>query len=131
MMEKIKITDLSVGDWVDVQGDKRQVYSINHFDIWLQSGGTLEQYGLDDVCPIPITPEILEANGFVKNGEYNEWNIGTWQTPYLLGVSLERPAITIKWNGSSIFIDQAKYVHQLQNALRLAGVDKEIVMPNK
>ena len=26
---------------------------------------------------------------------------------------------------------RVKYIHELQHALRLAGVDKEIVMPNK
>jgi hypothetical protein len=81
---------------------------------------------IDYFDPIPITAEILGKNGFKKNGEYDEWNIGTWRTPYLLGVSLERPAITIKWNGSSVFIDQAKYVHQLQHAFRLTGVEKQI-----
>lgn len=120
----IKISDLSVGDWVRWMGKPCKV------DVPLLF---TEYYGLDevseDVSPIPITPEILEANGFVKNGEYDEWNIGTWEIPYLLGVSLGRPAVTIKWNGSSIFIDQAKNVHQLQHALRLAGVEKEIIIP--
>lgn len=136
-MATIKISDLSVGDWVKASGEAKRVHSIEY-----QNGEYFVHFSDPDansedymhapfIDPIPITPEILEVNGFVKNGEYNEWNIGTWQTPSLLGVSLERPAITIKWNGSSIFIDQAKYVHQLQHALRLAGVDKEIVMPNK
>lgn len=134
-MAILKISDLSVGDWV-----RWEVYD-KTYDMQVSGVTDRRIYGLHDgieysmlltqICPIPITAEILEQNGFVKNGEYNEWNIGTWRTPHLLGVSLERPAITIKWNGSSVFIDQAKYVHQLQHALRLAGLDKEIVMPNK
>lgn len=136
-MTTIKISDLAIGDWVQANGAAKRVHSIEY-----QNGEYFVHFSDPDtnsedymhapfIDPIPITPEILEANGFVKNGEYNEWNIGTWRTPSLLGVSLERPAITIKWNGSSIFIDQAKYVHQLQHALRLAGVEKEIVMPKK
>jgi hypothetical protein len=82
--------------------------------------------GTGAIEPIPLTQEILEKNGFVKNEGYDEWNIGTWRTPYLLGVSLERPSITVKWNGSSIFIDRAKYIHELQHALRLAKNAKEI-----
>ena len=132
--EKISVSDLSIGDWVqDKKGSIAQIIGIenwsdgyalnvriNEIDVGCVSANAIE--------PIPLTPEILEKNGFKKNGEYNEWNIGTWRTPYLLGVSLERPAITIKWNGSSVFIDQAKYVHQLQHALRLAKSQREIIL---
>lgn len=130
-MAEIKISDLSIGDWVRVKsnGNIIKIAQINGDVDEVRAFGYEHFYSffsLSDIEPIPLTPEILEKNGFVKNGKYNEWNIGTWRTPYLLGVSLERPAITIKWNGSSIFIDQAKYVHELQHALRLAGVEKEI-----
>lgn len=138
-MEKISVSDLSLGDWFQARMVKwgyedlditppMRVAEISSDEVVLQLGNVKHYAFVEDLQPIPITAEVLEKNGFVKNGEYNEWNIGTWRTPYLLGVSLERPAITIKWNGSSIFIDQAKYVHQLQNALRLAGVGKEIVL---
>lgn len=137
-MATLKISDLSVGDWVGVRcGTKINAFKVEE----IRFNNAIHKYvailnnkvfGLPttELHPIPITAEILEANGFVKNGEYDEWNIGTWRTPYLLGVSLEQPAVTIKWNCSSIFIAQAKNIHQLQHALRLAGVEKEIVMPN-
>lgn len=126
------IRDLSIGDWVqDKNGKYAQILGIEDWSDGYMlniriNGVNVGCVHVSSAHPIPITPEILEKNGFVKNGEFNEWNIGTWETPYLLGVSLERPAITIKWNGSSVFIDQAKYVHQLQHALRLANVGKEI-----
>ena len=127
-MAEIKISELSIGDWVRYRDREWIVCSLYQFTeevgLWRKDSQLCEYVA--DIEPIPLTSEILEKNGFRKNGEYNEWNIGTWETPYLLGVSLERPAITIKWNGSSIFIDQARSVHQLQHALRLAGVEKEI-----
>lgn len=138
--EKISVSDLIVGDWVRVKMCKwdyddpdtldAKVLSIvgNSVGVGYDNSGIVMSAFVDDLQPIPITAEVLEKNGFKKNGEYDEWNIGTWRTPYLLGVSLERPAITIKWSGSSIFIYQAKSVHQLQNALRLAGVEKEIIL---
>ena len=136
-MAEINISELSIGDWVqtvDCDARQKKCCVVEGIEKWrpdyvvvlkYEDGG-IETLGRRCIEPIPLTPEILEKNGFVKNGEYNEWNIGTWKTPYLLGVSLERPAITIKWNWSSVFIDQAKYVHELQHALRLAGVGKEI-----
>ena len=130
-MTEIKISDLSVGDWVEIDGEPAKALCLRIAGGHIFKGVSGQMYrccGGMDLEPIPLTPEILEKNGFVKNGEYDEWNIGTWETPYLLGVSLERPAITIKWNGSSIFIDRAKYVHQLQHAWRLAGVEKEIII---
>lgn len=128
----MKIRDLSVDDLVqDANGKYAQILGIENWSDGYMlnvriNGVNVGCVPASSTHPIPITPEILEKDGFVKNGEYNEWDIGTWKTPYILGVSLERPAIIIKWNGSSIFIDQAKYVHQLQHALRLAGVEKEI-----
>lgn len=130
----MNIQELSVGDWVRIYVANEERYCKVDEIRW---NNILGKY-VCEVCdrtfslseaylhPIPLTPEILEKNGFVKNGEYDEWDIGTWETPYLLGVSLERPAITIKWNGSNIFIDQANNVHQLQHALRLVGIEKEI-----
>lgn len=137
--EKVRTEDISIGDWFQARMVKidyedlditppMRVAEISSDEAMLQLGSVKHYAFVEDLQPIPITAEVLEKNGFKKNGEYDEWNIGTWRTPYLLGVSLERPAITIKWNSSSVFIDQAKYIHQLQHALRLARVDKEIKM---
>ena len=128
----MKIEELSVGDWVqDKKGSIAQIIGIENWSDGYVLNVRIN--GIDVGCvsanaiePIPLTQEILEKNGFKRNGVYNEWNIGTWRTPYLLGVSLERPAITIKWNGSSVFIDQAKYAHQLHHAIRFSGCNKEI-----
>ena len=132
-MATLKISEISVGDWVMVEWPDGERWRGRLTRLSVTGGvevrcanGRHVRCSSNFISSIPITAEILEKNGFAKNGEYDEWNIGTWRTPYLIDVSLERPAITIKWNGSSVFIDQAKYVHQLQHALRLAGVDKEI-----
>jgi hypothetical protein len=125
-MGHIKITDLSVGDWVMYEGNHRKVAFIDGVNRLIRFALSPNFVGTGAIEPIPLTQEILEKNGFVKNEGYDEWNIGTWRTPYLLGVSLERPSITVKWNGSSIFIDRAKYIHELQHALRLAKNAKEI-----
>lgn len=131
-MEKIDIRDLSIGDWVYLFDPTFKEESIDTYQIVEIRENGINVYPFDDVFeedwiePIPLTPEILEANGFEKNGEYNEWNIGTWETPDLIGVSLERPSIIVKHKGTSIFLDQAKHIHELQHVLRLAKVGKEI-----
>lgn len=125
VMEKISVSDLSVGDWVRV---------INQFDAQIygyhcESGslslktrqGNLVYYRLEDITPIPLTPEILEKNGISKTYESDEYAVykgeGFNVTEYYTELwEFER-------HRNRLMI---RNVHQLQNALRLAGVGKEI-----
>lgn len=136
-MEKISVSDLSIGDYVRVKMCKwdyddpdtldAKVLSIegNSVGVGYDNSGIVMSAFVDDLQPIPITAEVLENNGFSHNGN-------KWYTPELF--TLER------WSkGWSIVIActcgdyvcevcTIKYVHQLQHALRLVGVEKEIVL---
>ena len=128
-MATLKIGDLSVGDWMRFGGIDYQVKSIDGAFERVTLIGNKEQRdeSIYALHPILITAEILEKNGFRKNGEYNEWNIGEWNERPFIGVSLDRQSMRVKYFGNDIFIEnKVVYVHQLQHALRLAGVDKEI-----
>ena len=72
--------------------------------------------------PISITPEILEKNGFE---EFDGWRI------------LDMDDVEIRWIGTileisgsygNIELPNVQCVHELQHALRLCGIDKEIVI---
>ena len=134
-MATLKISDLSAGDWVGVRcGTKINAFKVEE----IRFNNIIHKYvvllnnkayalPITELYPIPITAEILEKNGFVKNGEYNEWSTGNWDDIPFIGISLSRPSIRIKDLGTDIFLDnKVVYVHQLQHALRLTGVDKEI-----
>ena len=131
-MATLKISDLSVGDWVrDGNGIIAKVRDIENWSGYILSvqtvSGSICTLSATGALPIPITAEILEKNGFVKNGEYNEWSTGNWEDIPFIGISLSRPSMRIKDLGTDIFLDnKVVYVHDLQHALRLAGVDKEI-----
>lgn len=124
-MKQLKITDLSIGDWVDIYGKVSQIRKISKVDfsglitIW----GASMPYGLGAVIPIPITPQILEQNGFKANEhsdkvyEYNEHNC-------LVQYFFVNHKLCIR-NNNAIDVE-IHSVHQLQHALRLAGIDKEI-----
>ncbi len=92
----MKAEELMIGDYVFVGDDKTPI-KITHIS---KSG----DYSY--LKPIPLTVEILEKNGFVKH--LPEDNIVYF---------------TITINKKEIRID---YVHQLQHALRLCGIEKEI-----
>ena len=128
--------ELMIGDYVQVNGEVCKVISISYFDIGISdSKEDFYQEHIDNIKPISLTPEILEKNGFVKynevsdtppydkdeegnmyysyRGEQKFW--GWWQpnNVYLIPVNA--------------MVDlEIKYVHQLQHALRLCGINKEI-----
>ncbi len=124
-MTEIKISELSIGDWVKVQGVVKRIDYL---------------YGKDNVCdvpielihPIPLTPEILEKNGFVDYEVGKGWyvlNVADDLRVWLHRNSHDWTFQLMKWSPLStheigkVFI---KHTHQLQHALRLAGVEKEI-----
>lgn len=131
-MATIKISDLSVGDLIhhDFYEVDMRVVNINGEAkriIAESSSGHGVTCHLDHFSPIPITPEILEANGWKRNEEdeymeyYGDPTCSITHTKGTHHYRLEAPEVSVV----------CYYVHQLQHALRLAGVDKEIVMPKK
>lgn len=137
-MATLKISDLSVGDWVRV---------INQFDAQIDgyhsgSGslslktrqGNLVHYRLEDMHPIPITAEILGKNGWSSDGMYATLRIDEYlHLEYYYHEHRLRKYYCGKdeWQNHATVTDitfavQCYSVHQLQHALRLAGVDKEV-----
>lgn len=127
-MATLKTGDLSVGDWVQ---DKNGIYAkVLGIENWSNGyflniklhGVNVGVTPLASAHPIPITAEILEANGIHKTYEDDNYAIfrcdGLWAVKYSDG----------DWELSTppgCLVD-IKYVHKLQHALRLAGLDKEI-----
>lgn len=143
----MKATDLMIGDWVSVyieDDDPAQcgyvtckVENINDFgDI----GAKCNDYREEDVEPIPLTPEILAKNGFVygyKQVDYEQVDYRQrYITYYHIGLDfyldLYGGEILLKIRQDCDFtffgIISCKYVHELQHALKLCGIEKEIVL---
>ena len=79
--------------------------------------------------PIPLTPEILEKNGWKKDSGGEEcWaNSKGWFTPHEYGKRETIKSWEVEICGKPNSFDGViKYVHQFQHALRLCGIDKEI-----
>lgn len=126
----MKATDLMIGDWVCLKDDTKselplKVDGVLTDDISLEGEGFLG--GVDGLIrPIPLTPEILEKNGFVfvKSSDMDTvWN-GWWIYENLeLGTCcLDRED---NWPCYINIVDsniKCEYVHQLQHALRLCEI---------
>ena len=135
--------ELMIGDIVDVHrcecvadgghfqewDEYGKVVSITEYYITIKYIGREEDYDFEDVNgedinPIPLTREIFEKNGFELQRDKSE--LGTLDT-YWLGSEIGAFRIHKLNNGDYQFgLAKIKFVHQLQNAIRLCGISKNI-----
>lgn len=137
-MATLKISDLSVGDWVKVRLNKcdyhepdtfkAKVLSVvnNSVGVGYDKSGIVMSALVEDLHPIPITAEMLEKNGFERSTS----QFIVYHTDKVW-ISYDNPSET--WSVTMYINDFTSnlhanilHIHQLQHALRLAGVDKEI-----
>ena len=117
-----------IGDWVGrVFDDKRIDY--RQVD-WIRTGEIGMRYqkvwAIGCIEPIPLTPEILEKNGFVfdcdfwtiANPRYNNVRMVTY---YSIGDDVADAFLGHWAFDENYAID---YVHELQHALRLCGLNE-------
>lgn len=133
---KLSCKDLMIGDWVYNTHNQQneQVAEIGSGLVMLAYNGLFEY---DEIEPIPLTPEILEKNGMHLYNrktnslmeECNHSGIFEEDDDYRVELSLGYDGI-IRWtiNGDEYTIMPLDYVHQLQQALRLCGIEKEIIL---
>ena len=140
----MKAEDLMVGDWVrNDLGEAQRVVELREKGAML-SYNDIYQY--DDIQPIPLTKEILEKNGFKKTSPdkyYPEpryiWGIDSGRNGTVVTITIyEKPVHGVKvltkidtdcshdCGINSIHNCDIEYVNQLQHALKLCGIKKEI-----
>ena len=138
----MKAKDLMIGASVNYRGQIINVTSLydkggsnevgwsNKERVWVNA---------DNVEPIPLTPEILEKNGFVANkrvypypyyeytNEEDKLKVG-FTFPHGNRTSYKDPWVYI--DSENVFVEHLPcvFVHQLQHAFRLCGIEKEIVI---
>ena len=134
----MKATELMFGDWVCLKDDIKcelplKVDGVITDDISLDGEGFLGgAQGL--IRPISITPEILEKNRFLPSFEMGHETLCLVSSEYSV---YYRPVDTYLYvfkrdneHGEGNFIvsdhrnKNAKYVHELQHALRLCGLNE-------
>ena len=126
--------ELMIGDWVmvypwdETPWEPKKITDIN-FHSWegtdfCDSVGVegWDELSLDEIKPIPLTTEILEKNEIdtVFKTKY-KW--------FYLEYHAEAGMIVLYVYNNGSFQPTGicfKYVHQLQHALRLCGIEKEI-----
>lgn len=139
----MKDTDLMAGDYVEV--DHAFVVSGTPYygkvmGIVKKKNACFVQFGEDfmvdiDRChPIPITPTILDNNGFTMEHSRAEGNIWKWDEGDLLVTWCEEDGYTTISSHTSehaSFYGWIQNVHNLQQILRFLGIDKDIEIEHK
>ena len=116
--------DLMVGDWVYNTHNRQneQVAEIGSGLVMLEYN---DLYEYDEIEPIPLTPEILEKNGWVKN----LYSAESYDNEELECLSLwvgEDGKNKWWWHVGVELVTPINYVHELQHALRLCEIEKEV-----
>ena len=121
---KIKCRDLMVWDWCcNKHGFPMQITNVGEDYAYAtfegNEGDPWEFNDKDDQPqPIPLTPEILEKNGWKETEYWHEYNDGNTIIQY---------SLSNIWgiiNEIEIEHFKCEYVHQLQHLLRLCVLDE-------
>lgn len=123
----MKVTDLKPGDWVIAKDDVRQLVGVlNSFPfsrVYILYDGFSMAIHVNDIKPIPLTADILTANGFRQQWDYiftipaakpNElwlWDKdGEWEVTY----------------NNNDLLTTIRFVHELQHLLWSLGLDDNL-----
>ena len=131
----MKANEIQIGDWVYSTFSKLpcKVMYLKLHESGYASVETTNVVGVKDIAslsPIPLTPEILEKNGFVnvENTQTSTIIYSFRDSLFRIGVfDFNHITMDSYYTDSScdIFISS---IHELQHALRLCGIVKEIIL---
>ena len=114
----MKVSELEIGDWVSCLGDSVRVVSLSLKDdepIGIMSPlKTMETFREEDVKPVPLTEAIFDSACEQDDRDYVEWYFNE-DTPSIWHFEIAEVPDCFR-----IYI---KYVHELQHALRLVGLN--------
>lgn len=120
----MKANELMIGDWVVYDGDVEYTNPIKVEGIDIATGALVtsdrEDVGIDNIQPIPLTSDILNKNfPDTRDDVFWCWDDRKSQEEIWYEVRIEK-------NYETVFMLDIRYVHELQHALRLCGIEKEI-----
>lgn len=134
----MKAADLMIGDWVRIKGhldyDKvREIAKDENMQWYISFACSATLFRAYEFEPIPLTPEILEKNGF-EMFKYDGWVhyyriFGNSAIPFVLHSMIGGEMLSQEVDIFSTSTDtncgiEINYVHELQHALRLCGLNE-------
>ncbi len=135
----MKVEELQIGDWVAIgepdnfHGYTGKVISINgntnYVTVFIPCHHDHDVL-VDDLSPIPLTPEILKNNGFDLDKEDKRYY--RIDSTVLLCFEARHACLETRIMGCFGYLYEVfcycDSVHELQHAIRLLNIDKEIII---
>ncbi len=117
--------ELMIGDWVKMYNGKGEY--LDNTQVNMVMLDLLEQeQAVMRLEPLPLTDAILKANGFRREGGASYWHEGD-RDASILYWNKDRTELIVGSPCDECMVKiNVRYVHELQHAFRLAGIDKEI-----
>lgn len=137
-MSKLQAKDLMIGDWIMFPNSIEKIQEVAYVEgkgycASFAASATLFPIPIDKLEPIPLTKEILENNGFVGDGYAHLFIDDTTHLQYYYHEHRLRKyyyGIDEYDNHREVkditFQCHCYYVHELQHALKLCGIEKEV-----
>ncbi len=126
---------LQIGDWVEFNSEPMEViFNCRVTEIGKdyiktdKTGG--DEIFKDEIFPIPLSEENLKENGWHCYNDYNTYTHDDGRVGFQLhGVEggyfdVEVPAYEFGYGAFT----SIRFIHELQHALRLCGIEKEITL---
>lgn len=144
----MKASELQIGDWVKISRHEKvvgiqniSVASPDHYNLTTKSAGGSYHRKEDEVEPISLTKEILDASLDRQDGWRCDGLRYTWENTFAksnhlnvvaIDFVLDQAILSVYERASTIFHSQEprilgmkiSYVHELQHALRLVGLNE-------
>ena len=137
------VRDLMIGDFIFSKGN--EIHTVQGLDEdvngrwWYYSPEHQSWCAVDEAKPIPLTPEILEKNGFTEVKTYYPYP--TYECREIekcvIRIAFPQNSDKTKFNKTFYEIDSewcfiehinCEFVHELQHAPKLCGINKQIVL---
>ena len=116
----MKPNELMIGDWVEYG---QYITTVRSLSDKIVLSGCIGR--LDEVRPVPITPEILEANGIRHYKDCGRLSFyKRIDADFVIRYEIYAGYIGIELcDGNRISVDRITKVHELQHVLRLIGMN--------
>lgn len=129
----MEITNLMIGDWVKIihHHVPKPLIKVKKVDLEDFNDALLQIYPEITFEPIPITPEILEKNSFLKveGIVYPSHSVGISflyrDTPEGLRIFVQNACVG---GPTCTMIKTCKYVHELQHMIKMCDIEKTFVL---
>lgn len=131
----MELNNITIGDWIgyplEIENNGKKVKTLFHIKIKTPEQLCHILQRIDNFEPIPITNDILKLNNFINGNSGSHLYINNIEIWYYGNGNLDIYQEKLDdsrelYENDIFFCRNIKYIHELQHALKLCKINKEI-----